>query len=630
MYQINLSYDKGFSELLSDLEVKYGKKIFEIEGIGSQLDISEFSRNFFSKAGASDSSIDENANVSQNCVITYKKETSKPLFKLNSLYILWKLLRKDYNTQTANSIIEKHLNGELYIHDAWMILFPYCFNYSCLDIMNNGLPMIKSIKSVAPKYLYSFKSQLEQFIIIACNSTLGATGIADVLLCMSYYVKKIIDTKSDGHFSFKSEEDCWSYVKETLASLIYTINQPMRGEQTPFTNVSIYDDNFLEESKNIYLFPDGSTIDNDIVKKIQEMFLQIMNEEFSRTPFTFPVMTACFSIDENNEIRDEQFAHLIAKYNKEYGLINIFTGTTSVLSSCCRLASDNSNEYLNTIGGSSTKIGSLGCVTINLPRITYETNGEEEFFNKLEENIRLTGKINNCRRKMIQRKIDEGYMPLYTHGFMDLGKQYSTTGINGMYEAMLELGYDIKTDLGLEFAEKLSVFIADNVNKLQHKYQTPHNCELVPGEGASIKLALKDKIQGLNNKYEMYANQHVPLTLEADILDRIKIQGRLDNKFTGGAILHLNVEKDVSEKNMVDLIKKCAVSGIRYFAINYNIQVCENEHITTGKNTTCSICGAKITDNYTRIVGFLVNTKLFNKTRKEVDYPNRIFYKELV
>ncbi|MDD4805017.1 MAG: anaerobic ribonucleoside-triphosphate reductase, partial [Candidatus Pacebacteria bacterium] len=115
---------------------------------------------------------------------------------------------------------------------------------------------------------------------------------------------------------------------------------------------------------------------------------------------------------------------------------------------------------------------------------------------------------------------------------------------------------------------------------------------------------------------------------DMDILDRIKIQGQLDGKFSGGSIMHVNVENNVPIENMVELIKLCAKRGVRYFALNYNIQVCENEHITTGKKDTCSVCGAKITDNYTRIVGFLVNTKLFNKTRKEVDYPNRKFYKE--
>ena len=1041
MYQINLSYDKSFSELLSDLAIKYKKEIFEIEGIGSQLDIAKFSKKYFSNL--QDSSIDNNANVAQNTIITYKKEASKPLYKLNSLYILWKLLRKDYGTAIANEIIEKQINGALYIHDLWLIQTFYCFNYSCIDIVNKGLPMISAIKSVAPKYLYSFKSQLEQFIIIATNSSLGASSTADLLLCMSYYFENIKKRGNDAGIYFDgwmSDEDKlktepfldrldeihklmkfnvinneeyknhellveienieneiyntinrtspsnekWfrrnylRYLKETLISLVYTLNQPMRGDQSAFTNISIYDKYFIEDSRDMYIFPDLTQPSIENVNILQDMFLTIMNEELSRTVFTFPVTTACFSIDKTNEIQDIDFANFIAYHNRKFGFINIFIGESSVHSSCCftkdtkvtckssnygvfydtfeniyqlnhkeykkaftilhngswskgkivkikkdkksiykiitfnnkelyvtddhinctlegdkktidlsiddyllfntravdtfpekdmkltyeqgyflgmylgdgskykkknnnsysttlslsinkidtiniikkaledwniereihinetknnvifinifgkelfniinlyikgdysyekelnldillqskdfrkgildgwyktdggnsnriyttskklaehgellltslginsiidisdrtgegvvmirdeianrnypvyclrwydmknkrsmgevykvrnnseyfkiksiekinnndeyvycfemdnedepyftlpngiithncRLKSDGKNEYLNTIGGSSTKIGSLGCVTINMPRIAYESENIEDFYNRLNHEIRNTGRINNARRKMIQRKIDEGYMPLYTHGFVDIGKQYSTTGINGMYEAMLELGYDISNDIGLEFAENLSLFISEHVDALQKIDNKPHNCEIVPGESCSVKNAEKDRLLGLNNHYKIYSNQFYPLVADIDLLDRIKIQGKLDNKFSGGNIMHVNIENETSVPDMVTLIKLCAVKGVRYFGINYNIQLCENGHITTGKNEICKICGAKITDNFTRIVGFLVNKNLFNKTRQEIDYPNRKFYKE--
>ena len=112
-------------------------------------------------------------------------------------------------------------------------------------------------------------------------------------------------------------------------------------------------------------------------------------------------------------------------------------------------------------------------------------------------------------------------------------------------------------------------------------------------------------------------------------MDRIRIQGKLDDKFTGGSILHLNVENEVSVESIIKLINLCAKQNVRYFAINYNIQICENEHVSVGKKDNCSICGGKISRNLTRIVGFLVDTKLFNKTRREIDYPNRKFYTEI-
>ena len=106
-----------------------------------------------------------------------------------------------------------------------------CFNYSTLDIHQQGLPMVKKVRSLPPKHLYAYKSQLEQFVTIASNSTLGATGLSDMLVVMSHYIDKILKTRQDDHFRFATEEDCWRYVKGNLASFIYTINQPMRGNQ---------------------------------------------------------------------------------------------------------------------------------------------------------------------------------------------------------------------------------------------------------------------------------------------------------------------------------------------------------------------------------------------------------------
>jgi ribonucleoside-triphosphate reductase len=128
----------------------------------------------------------------------------------------------------------------------------------------------------------------------------------------------------------------------------------------------------------------------------------------------------------------------------------------------------------------------------------------------------------------------------------------------------------------------------------------------------------------------MYSNQFIPLTTNADMLDRIKLQGIFDKKFTGGAICHINVETEIEdEQKIVDLIKYCAKQGVVYWAINYNLQECENSHLTVGRNQSCTICGKPIINNYTRVVGFLTNVKNWNPTRRTIDYPNRVFYKDV-
>jgi anaerobic ribonucleoside-triphosphate reductase len=140
-------------------------------------------------------------------------------------------------------------------------------------------------------------------------------------------------------------------------------------------------------------------------------------------------------------------------------------------------------------------------------------------------------------------------------------------------------------------------------------------------------LAQKDELLKYNNKYKIYSNQFIPLITKADMLDRIKLQGLFDKHFSGGAIAHINVETPIQdEQQIVDLIKTCAKMGVVYWAINYNLQECEKGHMSVGRGNQCSICGSEIINNYTRVVGFLTNTKNWHKIRRERDYPNRQFY----
>lgn len=625
-----ITFDSEFDDIWMYLKGKYPNKLFDLDGVGEQLDLSKFSKEFFASKTTADVSVDDNANVDDISVIAYVKELPKPFFRMNSYYMLWKELRRLYGRNIANNVMEMQLCGDIYINDFHGLGsgISYCFNYSTYDIMINGLPMIRKIISIPPNYLYSFKSQIEQFTIIAANSTLGATGLADLLIVMSYYVKNILDKKEDAHFTFKTIKDCWSYIEENLVSLIYTLNQPTRGNQSCFTNVSVYDDIFLKKLCEEYVFPDGNNPDIDVVKKLQELFLKILNNELKRTPITFPIVTACFSVDKCNNILDEEFAKFIAKYNKDYGFINIYCGKTSQLSSCCRLRSDTDNEYFNSFGSGSSKIGSLGVVTINLPRLAIKYKyDEEKFFSKLRDMIKVCSQVNNVKRKLVQKRIDNGNHPLYSLGFINLDTQYSTVGLNGLNECLDILGYNILTEEGQSVGIDILNIINEENERYQKQYNAPHNCEQVPGESLSIKLADKDKLLKYQDKYDLYSNQFIPLTINADMLDRINLQGKFDKHFSGGAICHINIENKIdNEDYIVKLIKSCAKKGVVYFALNYNLQRCNNHHLTVGKGDKCSICGKSIVENYTRVVGFLTSVKNWNKKRRETDYPNRKWY----
>lgn len=633
---IKLSYDQEFDDLYMHLRSKYPKELFDLDGIGKQLDMHQFAKSFYGMSNtAADVSIDANANVAAKDVITYNFEMPKPFHKLNSYYLLWKKLRDLHDLETANAIIEMQLVGDIYINDFWDIGRPYCFNFSTYDIALEGLPMGDRVKPVRPKSLYSFVRQVEQFTVYAANSTLGATGLADLLIVMAWFVDKIKKDQAERHYAFLDQEEAWAYVKEVLSSFIYTLNWQFRGNQSPFTNVSLYDHKFLEELVPHYQI-DGEAPNIETVWQLQKLFMEIMNEELRRAPLTFPVTTACFAVDADGKIQDEEFLELVSKQNLEFGFMNIYCGKSITLSSCCRLRSDSSGEYFNAFGAGSTKIGSLGVVTVNLPRIAKRVSDAntldpvQAFALELVTLVHVAGAVNNAKRQIIAKRIERGNLPLYKLGHMDLKRQYSTVGITGFYEALELLGVDIRTGDGIEAAKTILQAVNECNDDLSKEYGYPHNVEQVPAENSSITLASKDRLMGIGLDCEFYSNQFLPLVEKADMLDRIHIQGELDRHFSGGAICHLNVGENIENwTDMADLIKHSAGQGVIYFAVNYVLALCPNGHgmFTTSpeKDAVCHVCRAGC-DTFTRVVGFMTNTKNWHRVRREHDWPNRQFY----
>lgn len=628
-----VSWDEDFSTIMMYLYGKYGRKVFTQNGIGDQLDLNKFSKDFFNnKTTTADISIDSNANVNGRSVIDYSFEFPKPLQKYNSHYLLWKDIKQNYGLLFANEVLEKQISGEIYINDFSDIGKPYCFNYSTYDIALGGLTMSRRMEIKPPKSLESFIRQMEQFTVYAANSTLGATGLADVIIVASYFVDKIIETGYDNNvrvrISDKQEftEDIRTYVSERFRSFIYSLNWEFRGNQSPFTNISVYDNYFIEDLSKDYVFSDGKSPRVSTIKDVQKIFIEAMNDELKRSDITFPVVTACF-YTKNGEIRDISFAEYIAKQNIKFGFINMYYGDTSQLSACCRLRSNMDNEYFNSFGAGSTKIGSLGVVTVNLPRMAYTSGSIEEFKAKLKLSVVVVARINNAKRRIIKNRIDMNSMPLYTLGHMDLSKQYSTYGINGINECLEILGYDITTSCGREFVKDILQIINTENDKMAKRFKSPHNVEQTPSENSAVKLAERDATLGYNKDYVLYSNQFIPLTKNVDILTRLEIQGEFDGMFSGGAICHINICEEIKDyKNLVGLMKYAAKKGVVYWAVNYALRRCENNHIWVDGNI-CPKCGKTINKTITRVVGFFSNVENWNKTRREVEWKNRQFYK---
>jgi len=629
-YNFTISYDEEFIDFFAKLVWKYPERIFDIEGIGKQLDFSKFSKDFFSmKTTTADVSVDANANVDEMSVIAYQVEMPKPFFRINALYLLWKYGRQLYGNEEAEKIIEGQISGDYYINDLSSLNSPYCFNFSTYDVALQGLPFVKKIISGPPKHLSSFIGQMIHFTVYASNSIAGACGLADFLIVMAHFVDELKENNP-----YKTEELLNKSIKQEMQSFLYSCNQPFRGGvQSGFYNISIFDRVFLEKLVNDYIFENGKSPNIETVLFLQEMYLDLMNETMEVTPITFPVTTGCFATEEVNgkiEILDKDYLKFLSEKNLKFGFINFYFGKTSTLSSCCRLISYSAHEYFNSFGSGSSKIGSLGVVSLNLPRIAYQSKTEEEFLTRLEELAERCVKINNIKRFLLRKRIKNHNLPLYDYGFMDLNKQYSTIGDNGINEAVIEMGYDILKPDGQVFTQKLLNTINSVNERAQKQYKAPHNQEQVPAENSSIKMAEKDRLLGLQSNYTLYSNQFIPLTTNADLLDRIKLQGLFDSSMSGGAICHLNVENKIEDPNkMYELLTYSAEKGVIYLAVNYTLLQCEDNHMTVGKTKTCSVCNKPIITEYTRVVGFLTATKNWSKVRRQDDWPNRKFYDKI-
>ena len=350
-------------------------------------------------------------------------------------------------------------------------------------------------------------------------------------------------------------------------------------------------------------------------------------KESKNQTFTFPVNTATFYKDNDGEIKDNKFLKLISELNSYNGAFNIYTGPLGSLASCCRLRSDTTKikEYTNSFGAGGVSIGSHRVVTLNLPHIAYESEDDTEFFRRLEYNITAAQDILDIHYNIITENIKKNKLPLYTHNFMTLNKQFSTIGFIGINEACEIQGYDIMDEQGSRFAKR----ILDKINDFNEQATSIdgriRNVEQIPGESAAIMFAKKDKILFTGHKYEMYANQYIPLWKNVDVEKRIKAQGIFDSQCGGGAIAHLNVTDSLEPNQMEILITTAAKQGCIYYAINMNNARCSTcGKLFIGKFEKSPCHNAKVI-NYLRVCGFLTPIDNWIPERRK-EYENRQFY----
>ena len=636
-YVVKYGFNNDFVDLMTSLKEKYGEKIFEIHGIGDRnLDITQFPKNFYNKStkAVASVSIDDNANVSSKDISQYTYERFKSQQKLNSIYLLYKWVKKLFSKKDAAIAIERIISGDIFVNDLTDVEKPYCFAIDLNNLLASGMDFYdgKNIKINPPKRSDSFIAQVIQTTAFISNQIMGAIAYPSFFPILDKFYRA--EYGEDYIKRYADDELMRTKIKNQFQNLIFSLNFPFRGNQSSFTNLSVLDKGFAHALFDGFVFADdGSEPDIDsfveLSKRFFEYFVSINNEE---GVFTFPVMTLATSLTSDNEYQDPEIIDWISEVNHEKSIGNIFQSLPNSFCSCCRLKNEldvvneiNGFGKINSFGAASgLSVGSHRVCGINLPRLALT---EKENPNQLNEIMESVHKILFAHRKLVEERIKLGVLPLYTKGWMQLDRQYSTVGLIGGYEYVKNKGLSILSEEGTQALMNVMKNVESKILGYQKEEKgCIYNIESIPGESQAVKLCDIDKILGYcDSKVKLYSNQYVSLMDECSIYDRMKTQGIFDSITSGGAIMHCTYKDStpLSKEQYKAIIKMAKDLHNEYFAINYAYVRCANGHKSIGEKDVCEICGAPIVARFQRVVGFITCVESWNNVRREYEYKRR-------
>ena len=631
MANINIKLNKNFTTQLNKLQTEYGEEFAKINGLSDdQLNFTAFIDNFIDSETVADASVDGNANVGHKDIITMLNEMPKAHQKLLALNKLYYEINKKYGFKTANKWLELEWNKSLGLHDAHTsTMLPYCFAYDLKDLAEKGLYFIENFNAQPPQHLTTFVDFVKEHCSYACNHSAGAVAYPNLIPYMFYFWKKDIDS---GYLGLTKEYG-EKFAKQQIQRLIYALNQPFlrNSIQSAFTNVNFFDHPYFEAIFGGSEFPDGTFMidyEEDIIN-FQKLFLTEMSEIRHQNMMTFPVSTISLLTTEKGRFVDEEFARWACEHNRIWNDSNWFVDSSvTSLSSCCRLK-NNIEElgYMNTIGGAALKVGSVKVSTINLARIAYETNNEQEYLTQLKNTLEINLKLLDCQRNIIPRNIEKGLLHTFDCKMIEMEYLYSSIGIMGIFETMKKFGYTYEDDFGNTYYKDEAFSFGKKIFKVIHNTKDLFlldknyhiNLEAIPGEAMAARFQQADEIlypDRVVKDLPLYGNQWIPLGIKTTIQERIRIAAAFSEYCSGGDILHINVDAPFDNFDKAwNMLNYVAQSGVKYFAFTGKINACKTNHAFYGD--ICPICGEPVATTYSRIVGFFVPIKTYSKPRLE-------------
>lgn len=599
----------------------------------------------------------------KNTVLDYKDVVNKYLnisdwrVKENSTvtYSVGGLILSNSGAITANywlsevyseDVAKAHREADLHIHDLSM-LTGYCAGWSLKQLILEGLGGVSGkITSSPAKHLSTLCNQMVNFLGIMQNEWAGAQAFSSFDTYLAPFVR--------------ADNLTYKEVKQAIQSFVYGVNTPSRwGTQAPFTNITL-DWIVPEDMAELNAIVGGKEMDykyKDLKKEmdmINKAFIEIMIEgDANGRGFQYPIPTYSITKDfdwsetENNKLLFEMTAKYGTPYFSNY--INSDMEPSDVRSMCCRLRLDLRELRKKSGGffGSGESTGSIGVVTLNMPRLAYVSKNEDEFYEKLNYMMDLAAESLDTKRKVINRFLDAGLYP-YTKRYLGtFNNHFSTIGLVGMNEACLNASW-IKEDLTHEKAQQFTKNVLNHMrNRLsdyQEKYGDLFNLEATPAESTSFRLAKHDKerypdiITASNNDETPYYtnSSHLPISFTDDIFKALEIQDQFQTLYTSGTVFHAFLgEKLPNWKAAANLVKKIAENfKLPYYTMSPTYSVCPNHGYIVGEHFKCPECGGK-TEVYSRITGYYRPVQNWNdgkaqefKHRKVYDVDHSILKKE--
>ncbi len=642
-------------KVTSDFEPKIKDNIINVEDIQDSVEV------VLSKAGYIDVAkayilyrkLHEKMRNMQSTVLDYKNVVNSYInvtdwrVKENSTvtYSVGGLILNNSGAITANywlsevydeEIADAHRNADIHLHDLSM-LTGYCAGWSLKQLIVQGLEGAQGkITSSPAKHLSTLCNQMVNFLGILQNEWAGAQAFSSFDTYLAPFVK--VDNLS------------YHEVKQCIQSFVYGVNTPSRwGTQPPFTNITL-DWIVPNDLAELNAIVGGKEVDfkyKDCQKEmdiVNKAFIEIMIEgDAAGRGFEYPIPTYSITKDfdwsetENNKLLFEMTAKYGTPYFSNY--INSDMEPSDVRSMCCRLRLDLRELRKKSGGffGSGESTGSIGVVTINMPKIAYLAKDEKDFYLRLEKMMNIAARSLKIKRNVVTKLLDEGLYPYTKHYLGTFDNHFSTIGLVGMNEAALNakwLRKDLTHKESQEFTKEVLNFMREKLSDYQEEYGDLYNLEATPAESTSYRLAKHDKAKypdiitaSEDNKTPYYTNSsHLPVGYTADIFEALDVQDELQTLYTSGTVFHAFLGERLSNwQEAATLVKKISENyKLPYYTLSPTYSVCVNHGYLVGEQKVCPKCGRE-TEIYSRITGYYRPVKNWNAGKTE-EYNERRVY----